>query len=202
MVLELDGQVGGPGTPVENDQRLKGRRVAILVANGFEQSELTGPRQALEDAGAETRIISPEEGQVRGWQHKEWGDSVPVDLRPEDASVDDYDALLLPGGVMNPDRLRADPAAVAFVKAFFEAAKPVAAICHGPWTLIDAEVVRGRTVTSWPSLRRDLENAGAHWVDREVVLDRGLVTSRKPDDILAFNRTMLEAFAKAPASAS
>jgi protease I len=183
-------------------RHLKGRKVAILVADGFEQSELVRPRQALEDAGAETKIISPKEGYVRGWQHKDWGDTIRVDLRVEDARADDYDGLLLPGGVMNPDKLRWNPAAVAFVKAFFEASKPVAAICHGPWTLIDAEVVRGRTMTSWPSLRKDLENAGAHWVDREVVVDGELVTSRKPDDIPAFNEKMLEAVAKAPVLAA
>jgi protease I len=131
---------------------------------------------------------------VKGWKHTDWGDVFPVDVKLKEAEADEFDALLLPGGVMNPDKLRLVPEAVSFIKRFFEDGKPVAAICHGPWTLIDAEVVEGRTVTSWPSLRRDLENAGAEWVDREVVVDQGLVTSRKPDDIPAFNRKMVEEF--------
>jgi protease I len=175
---------------------IKGRKVAILVANGFEQVELTEPRKALQDAGAETDLISPESGKVKGWDMKEWGDEFDVDVPLDRARADDYDALLLPGGVMNPDRLRMNERAVAFVRAFFDAGKPVASICHGPWTLIDAGVVEGRTVTSYPSIKQDLINAGANWVDREVVVDNGLVTSRKPEDIPAFNRKMVEEIAE------
>jgi len=171
---------------------LNKKKVAILVANGFEQVELAEPKRALEEAGATTHIVSPETGTVLGWQHTNWGDKFPVDVALNQASADDYDALLLPGGVMNPDKLRMNPKAVQFVHAFFEAHKPVAAICHAPWTLIDAGVVKGRTMTSYPSLRTDLRNAGATWVDQEVVVDNGLVTSRKPDDIPAFNRKLIE----------
>jgi protease I len=148
----------------------------------------------LEDAGARTDLVSPARGKVKGWQHTKWGDEFPVDVPLDAARPDDYDALVLPGGVMNPDKLRMNDAAVHFVRAFFEEGKPVAAICHGPWTLIEADVVRGRTMTSWPSLQTDLKNAGANWVDREVVTDNGLVTSRKPDDLPAFNRKMIEEF--------
>jgi protease I len=175
---------------------LNGKRVAILVENGFEQVELTEPRKALDQAGARTQVVSPVEGQVRGWKFKEWGDSIPVDLPLGEARADDFDALLLPGGVINPDKLRMNPQAVAFVRAFHDAKKPIAAICHGPWTLVEADVVRGRRMTSWPSLRTDLRNAGATWVDEEVVTDQGLVTSRKPDDIPAFSRKMIEEFAE------
>lgn len=178
------------------NQQLNGKRVAILVADGFEQVELTEPRKALDQAGATTQIVSPAKGQVKGWNHTEWGDPLPVDLPLEQARPDDFDALLLPGGVMNPDKLRANQQAVQFVKAFFEAGKPVAAICHGPWTLIEAGVVRGRQMTSYASIQTDLKNAGAQWVDQEVVTDNGLVTSRKPDDIPAFNRKMIEEFAE------
>jgi protease I len=178
------------------DKKLTGKKVAILVENGFEQVELTEPKAALEQAGAQTDIISPREGKVKGWQHTEWGDEFPVDVPLSKARADEYDALLLPGGVMNPDKLRMNREAVQFVKAFFEARKPVAAICHGPWTLIDAGVVKGRTMTSYPSIQTDLKNAGAEWVDREVVVDNGLVTSRRPDDIPAFNRKMIEEFAE------
>ena len=177
-------------------EKLAGKKVAILVTDGFEQVELTEPRKALHDAGAQTEIVSPRPDKVKGWQHDHWGDELPVDRTLTAADPDDYDALLLPGGVMNPDKLRADDDAVSFVKAFFDEGKPVAAICHGPWTLIDADVVADRTVTSWPSLKTDLINAGANWVDREVVVDQGLVTSRKPDDIPAFNRKMIEEFAE------
>jgi protease I len=176
--------------------KLEGKTIAILVTDGFEQVELTEPKKALEDAGAETHIVSPASGNVRGWKHTDWGDRFPVDVVLGDAQAEAYDGLLLPGGVINPDKLRILPPVRSFVKSFFEAGKPVAAICHGPWTLIDAGVVRGRTVTSWPSVRTDLENAGADWVDREVVVDQGLVTSRKPDDIPAFNRKMIEEFAE------
>lgn len=173
---------------------LRNKRVAVLVDNGFEQSELMEPRKALEEAGAKIEIVSPQSGKVKGWQHTNWGDEVPVDRRLDEAKADDYDALLLPGGVMNPDKLRTNATAVRFVKHFVESGKPIASICHGPWTLIEAGGVRGRKVTSWPSLQSDLRNAGAEWVDQEVVTDRGLVTSRKPDDIPAFNRKMIEEF--------
>lgn len=179
-----------------NTTSLKGKKVAILVAEGFEQVELTEPRQALDEAGAQTSIVSPESGEVQAWNHFEKGQRFKVDLPLARASARDFDALLLPGGVANPDQLRVNPEAVAFVREFFEAGKPVAAICHGLWPLIDAGVIRGRKVTSWPSLKMDLRNAGAEWSDQEVVTDNGLVTSRKPDDIPAFNRKMIEEFAE------
>lgn len=175
---------------------LKGKKVAILVEKGFEQVELTEPRQALADAGAETHLISPQEGRVRAWNHTDWGDEFEVGVPLAQARAADYHALLLPGGVMNPDRLRMNEQAVSFVRAFFEDGRPVAAICHGPWVLVEADVVRGRTVTSYPSLKTDLRNAGAEWVDREVVVDQGLVTSRNPDDIPAFNAKMVEEIAE------
>jgi protease I len=176
--------------------RLDGQRIAILATDGFEQSELVEPRRALDAEGARTEVVSPKGGRIRGWTHTDWGQEVDVDVALADADADDFDALLLPGGVMNPDRLRMDPKAVAFVKEFVAANKPIAAICHGPWTLIDAGGVDGRRMTSWPSLRTDLGNAGAEWEDAEVVTDRGLVTSRKPDDLPAFNRKMIEEFAE------
>jgi protease I len=179
-----------------DDKNLGGKRVAILVTDGFEQVEMTEPRKALDQAGAKTFLVSPKPDKVKGWQHTEWGDQFPVDVPLEKASPGDFDALLLPGGVMNPDRLRMDPKAVQFVKGFFEANKPVAAICHGPWTIVEAGYARGRTMTSWPSLKTDIQNAGGTWVDQEVVNDNGLVTSRKPDDIPAFNRKMIEEFAE------
>jgi protease I len=175
---------------------LSGKKVAILVASGFEQVELTEPKQALEAAGATTSIVSPESGQVKGWKKTDWGDELPVDVPMEDAKADDFDALVLPGGVMNPDKLRRNEWALQFVRAFFESGKPVAAICHGPWTLIDAGVVEGRTMTSYASIQMDLKNAGANWVDNEVVVDNGLVTSRCPDDLPAFNRKMIEEIAE------
>jgi protease I len=178
-------------------ERLNGKKVAILVADGFEQVELTEPKKALEEAGAETRIVSPSKGKVKGWNHTEWGDELPVDVPLGQARADEFDALLLPGGVMNPDHLRRNPEVQRFVKAFFDAGKPVAAICHGPWTLIDAGVARGRKMTSYESIQTDLKNAGVEWVDQEVVVDGNLVTSRKPDDIPAFNRAMVELFARA-----
>jgi protease I len=178
------------------EKKIDGLKVAILAADGFEQSELFEPKKALEEAGAEVSIVSLESGEIKGWNHTEWGEKAAVDLTVDEARAEDFDALQLPGGVMNPDKLRMNEKAVAFVKAFFEAGKPVAAICHAPWTLIEADVVRGKTVTSWASLRKDLENAGAKWVDQEVVTDNGLVTSRKPDDIPAFNRKMIEEFAE------
>jgi protease I len=175
---------------------LSGKKVAILAAEGFEQSELLEPKKALEAAGAQTQVVSPARGEVQGWKHFEKGEKVRVDVPLDRASADEFDALMLPGGVANPDQLRTIPKAVEFVRAFFDSGKPVAAICHAPWTLIEAGVVRGRTVTSWPSLRTDLTNAGAKWVDQEVVTDQGLVTSRKPDDLPAFNRKMIEEFAE------
>jgi len=175
--------------------QLEGIKVAILVAEGFEQVELTAPRKALDEAGAKTFIVSPAKGEVQGWKHFDKADKFKVDVPLDQANAADFDALQLPGGVANPDQLRTNPKAVQFVRSFFDAGKPVAVICHGPWTLIDAGVVKGRTVTSWPSLRTDLTNAGAKWVDQEVVVDNGLVTSRKPDDIPAFNSKMLEEFA-------
>src|SRR5438874_12621643 len=177
-------------------KKLEGKKVAILVAEGFEQVELTEPKQALEDAGARTQIVSPAKGEVQGWKHFDKADKFKVDVPLAEANAQDFDALLLPGGVANPDQLRMKPEAVRFVKAFFDAGKPVASICHGPWTLIEAGAVRGRTMTSWPSIKTDLINAGADWVDREVVTDKGLVTSRKPDDIPAFNEKMIEEFAE------
>jgi protease I len=178
------------------NRRLDGKKVAILVADGFEQVELTGPREALDAAGAQTMIVSPVNGSVQGWNHDEKGDMFPVDLSLSRADASDFDALLLPGGVMNPDTLRTEPAAVRLVTAFFDQRKPVAAICHGPWTLVEAGVVAGRNLTSWPSLQTDIRNAGGNWVDQEVVTDNGLVTSRKPDDIPAFNRKMIEEIAE------
>jgi protease I len=177
-------------------EKLSGKRVAILVTDGFEQVELTEPRKALDQAGAKSEIVSPASGKVKGWQHTKWGDELPVDVALDRANPEDYDALLLPGGVMNPDRLRMNEKAVAFVRHFVQSGKPIAAICHGPWTLIEAGAVEGRKMTSWPSLQTDLKNAGAQWVDQEVVVDNGLVTSRKPDDLPAFNRKMIEEFAE------
>lgn len=176
--------------------KLSDKKIAILVANGFEQEELTRPRRALHDAGATTFIVSPEKDKVRGWDHTDWGETFSVDVAVAEANPDDYDGLLLPGGVMNPDNLRRDPDVQRFVRAFFEARKPVAAICHAPWTLIDAGVAKGRKLTSYPTLQMDLRNAGAEWVDQEVVVDNGLVTSRRPDDIPAFNAKMIEEFAE------
>ena len=176
--------------------KLEGKKVAILVADGFEEAELASPKEALEDAGAETDIISPAEKKVRSWDEVDWGSKYKVDVPLEEAVAANYDALLLPGGVMNPDHLRLQPKAIQFIRQFFEAGKPVGAICHGPWTLIDAGVARGRHMTSYPSLQNDLKNAGAQWVDEEVVVDQGLVTSRKPADLPAFNRKLIEEFGK------
>jgi protease I len=176
--------------------QLDGRKVAILVTDGFEEVELTEPRRALEAHGAETHIVSPKEQTVRAWARTDWGDEYRVDRPLAEASPDEYDALLLPGGVLNPDKLRMDERAVAFVRAFMDASKPVAAICHGPWTLVEADAVRGRRMTSYPSLATDLRNAGARWVDEEVVVDAGLVTSRNPDDLPAFNRKLVEEVAE------
>jgi protease I len=174
--------------------QLTNKKVAILVADGFEQVEMTKPRAALQDEGAETRIVSVKSGQIQGMHHADKGDKFDVDLTLDDAHPQDFDALLIPGGLMNPDTLRSTPKALEFTRHFFEEGKPVAAICHAPWVLIDAGVLDGRTVTSWPAIKTDIRNAGATWVDKEVVVDNGLVTSRKPDDIPAFNRKMIEEF--------
>ena len=176
-------------------QTQKGKRVAILATDGFEQVELTEPKKALEQAGAATEVIAPKSGEIRGWKFKDWGDSVKVDKTLENAKTGDYDLLLLPGGVANPDHLRMNEKAVRFVKDFAQSGKPVAAICHGPWTLIEAGVVKGHTMTSWPSLKTDLKNAGANWVDKEVVMDGNFITSRKPDDLPAFSRKVIEEIA-------
>lgn len=173
-------------------EKLKGKKIAILATDGFEQAELAEPKKALEEAGATTEIVSPKSGEIKGWKFKEWGDTVKVNKILDQARVADYDALVLPGGVINPDHLRMEPKAVEFVKEFAESGKPVAAICHGPWTLIEAGVVRGRKMTSWPSLRTDLKNAGANWVDAAAVVDRNFITSRKPDDIPAFIEKIIE----------
>ncbi len=176
------------------EQTLKGKRIAILATDGFEQVELEKPRQALADAGAVTVLVAPKAGQIQGFKHHDRGQTVKVDAVLDDARADDFDALLLPGGALNPDQLRMLPKAVEFVRGFARRGKPIAAICHAPWTLIEADLVRGRTMTSWPSLQTDLRNAGATWVDQEVVVDDGLVTSRKPDDIPAFNEKIVEEF--------
>jgi len=178
------------------NKNLSGKRVAILATDGVEEVELTEPRDALKEAGATAQVVSPKSGNIRTWQHDDWGNEIPVDIGLDQVSAEDFDALMLPGGVMNPDRLRADDRAVQFVRDFFAAGKPIAAICHAPWMLVEADIVRGRSVTSWPSLETDLRNAGADWVDREVVTDEGIVTSRKPSDIPAFNRKMIEEFAE------
>ena len=174
---------------------LQGTRVAILAADMVERVELVEPRKALEDAGATVELVSLREGEIKAFDHFDPAEALPVDRTVEEAQADDYDALMVPGGVGNPDQLRGDENAVAFVRAFFDQRKPVAAICHAPWVLIEAGVVQGRTVTSWPTLQTDLRNAGADWVDREVVVEDGLVLSRKPDDLPAFNRKMIEEFA-------
>jgi protease I len=184
------------------ETKLKGKRIAILVENGFEEVELTEPKKALEEAGATAKVVSPEKGQVRAWRTKDWGKEIDVDLALDKANVTDFDALLLPGGVMNPDKLRLHPKAIELVRSFVQTGKPIAAICHGPWTLINAGAAKGRRMTSWPSLEADLKNAGATWVDQEVCVDRGVVTSRKPDDIPAFNAKMIEEFARGPQKAN
>ena len=175
---------------------LNHKRVAILAADGFEQAELEEPMNALKDAGAEVSIVSPKSGKIQGMRHADKGDQFPVDIALNKAKAADFDALLLPGGLMNPDELRSTPAAVKFVRAFGESGKPIAAICHGPWVLIEAGLVRGKKLTSWPAIQTDIKNAGGNWVDQEVVVDNGLVTSRKPDDIPAFNAKMIEEIAE------
>jgi protease I len=181
---------------------LNGKKIAILATDGFEQSELLEPRKALDAAGARTEVIAPKSGKIKGWDHTDWGEEVKVDKLLEDANPMEYDGLVLPGGVMNPDRLRMDPSAVNFVRQFASSGKTVAAICHGPWTLLEAGVLRGKKVTSWPSLKTDLKNAGANWVDETVVRDGQFITSRKPDDIPAFTEAMIEAIAHGPAKAA
>jgi protease I len=176
-----------------NSQTLD-KRIAILATDGFEQAELEKPMRALREAGAKVTVVSPRPGKIQGMNHADKGDRFDVDLVLEDADPDDFDGLLLPGGLMNPDELRSTPAAVSFTRAFADAGKPIAAICHGPWVLIEAGVVAGRRLTSWPAIQSDIKNAGGEWVDEEVVVDQGLVTSRKPDDIPAFNAKMIEEF--------
>jgi len=176
---------------------LKNCTVAILVANGFEESELAEPKKALEKAGATVHIVSPEENSVRSWSHGKWSDNYRVDVQLDKADSADYDALLLPGGVINPDKLRLSEKAIDFIAQMGKDEKPIAAICHGPWTLINADLVKDKTVTSWPSITVDLKNAGAKWVDKEVVTDGNIITSRKPDDIPAFNEAMIELFSQA-----
>ncbi len=176
--------------------RLTGKRVAILVAEGFEQIEMVEPRKSLQEAGAETTLVSPADSEVQGWNHFDKADRFDVEVPLADADAADYDALLLPGGVANPDQLRTDPRAISFIRRFVDDGKPIGVICHGPWTLIEAGAVKGRKITSWPSLKTDLQNAGAQWLDQEVVTDQGLVSSRKPDDIPAFSRKLVEEIAE------
>jgi protease I len=176
--------------------KLDGKRIAFLATDGVEQIELTEPLKAVKDEGAEVDLISLEKGEFQGFEHLDKGDTFTADKAAADASADEYDGLVLPGGVANPDFLRGDEDAVRFVRSFIEAKKPVGAICHGPWTLVEADVIKGRTLTSWPSLQTDIRNAGATWVDEEVHVDQGLVTSRKPDDLPAFNAKIVEEFAE------
>jgi protease I len=176
---------------------IKGKKIAILATDGYEQVELTDPKKNLEQAGATVEVISIKKGQIKGWDKTDWGKSVKVDHLVSEVKPSDYDGLVLPGGQINPDKLRTDQAAVSFIREFVESGKPVAAICHGPWGLIEADVVKGKTVTSWPSVHTDLKNAGANWVDREVVQDGNLITSRKPEDIPAFSDKLIESLAKA-----
>lgn len=175
-----------------NQGKLEQKKIAIIAADGFEQSELIAPREALRKAGAEVEVVSPRPGAIQGFEHFDRGESVSVDCKLDDADPSDYDALLIPGGLFNPDQLRRSEAALAFTRSFFAAGKPVAAICHGPWVLVDAGMVEDRTLTSWPAIRTDIENAGGRWVDEEVVVDRGLVTSRSPDDLEAFCAKLIE----------
>ena len=177
--------------------KISGKKVAILATDGFEQVELTDPKASLEQAGATVDVISIKPGEIKGWDFTDWGESVKVDHLVNEVKPSDYDALVLPGGQINPDNLRIDKSAVAFIKQFVESGKPVAAICHGPWGLVEADVVRGKTMTSWPSIHTDLKNAGANWVDREVVQDGNLITSRQPEDIPAFSNKLIETLAHA-----
>lgn len=178
------------------NKSILGKRVAILATDGFEQSELEGPMKALEEAGATVSIVSPRKDKIQGMHHADKGDQFDVDLPLESAREEEFDALVLPGGLMNPDELRSTAAAVEFVRAFGVSGKPIGAICHGPWILIEAGLVKNRTLTSWPAIRTDVENAGGIWVDEEVVVDNGLVTSRKPDDIPAFSSKVIEEIAE------
>jgi protease I len=180
------------------EKKLAGKKVAILAADMFERVELEKPRKALEDAGAETEVVSIHDGEIKGFDHFDPAKTVKVDKTVEEVSVDDYDALMIPGGVGNPDQLRGDENAVNFVREFYASKKPIAAICHAPWVLVEAGVVRGKKLTSWPTLQTDIRNAGGNWVDEEVVVTEGIVTSRKPDDIPAFNEKMIEEFAEGP----
>jgi len=175
-------------------RKLNGKKVAVLVTDGFEQVEMTKPRKALDEAGAETKIVSLKSGKIQGMHHADKGDKFDVDLTVDEVRPEEFDALMIPGGLMNPDSLRSNVAALEFTRHFFREGKPVAAICHGPWVLIDAGVVRGRTLTSWPAIKTDVKNAGGKWINEEVVVDNGLVTSREPDDIPAFNKKMIEEF--------
>jgi len=194
-LLGVRDSAGNPAFGAHRDERAK--RIAILATDGYEQSELTEPLALLKQAGFDVDVVSLEPGKIRGWKGKDWGDSVDVDVVLAKALPGDYDALVLPGGVINPDRLRMDKTAVAFIKAFDQAGKPLAAICHGPWLLAEAGAAKGRELTSWPSIRTDLENAGARWKDAEVVVDGHLITSRKPDDIPAFTQALIDAVGKA-----
>jgi protease I len=178
-------------------KQINGKKIAILATDGYEQVELTDPKKNLEKAGAKVDVISIKSGKIKGWDHTDWGSSVKVDHLVTEVNPADYDALVLPGGQINPDKLRTDKNAVAFIQQFVESGKPVAAICHGPWGLVEADVVKGKTVTSWPSIHTDLKNAGANWVDKEVVQDGNLITSRKPEDIPAFSNQLIETLAKA-----
>jgi protease I len=188
--------IGHHGKGDDMAAELTGKRIAFLATDGVEQSELTEPWEAVRAAGGTPELISIDEGRIQGFRHLDRADTFPVDRVASEASVDDYDGLVLPGGVANPDRLRMDEDAVAFVRGFFDAGKPVAVICHGPWTLVEADVVRGRTITSWPSLRTDIRNAGGRWVDQEVCVDGGVVSSRKPDDLPAFCAKLVEEIAE------
>ncbi|TCK73485.1 type 1 glutamine amidotransferase domain-containing protein [Acidipila rosea] len=172
--------------------QMSGKKVAIVATDGFEQAELFEPKKALDGAGVQTHVISQKSGEIKGWDMTDWGKKIKVDKTFDEAKPADYDLMVLPGGAMNPDHLRMDPKAVNFIKEFCKSGKPVAAICHASWTLIEADAVRGRKMTSWPSLKTDLKNAGANWVDEQVVVDRNFITSRKPDDLPAFNKTILE----------
>jgi protease I len=199
LLLGVCGTRVGKTTSEEGtmaEQKLKGKKVAIIAADMVERVELVEPRQALEKAGATTELLSIKPGKIDAFDHFDKADQVKVDRLVEEADASEYDALMIPGGVGNPDQLRTDENVITFVRDFFEDGKPVAAICHAPWVLVEAGVVRGRTLTSWPSLQTDVRNAGGEWVDKKVVVDRGLVTSRKPDDIPAFNEKMIEEFAE------
>jgi protease I len=178
-------------------QTLQGKRIAIVATDGFEQVELLEPKRALEAAGAKVDVLSPKAGQIKGWNHTDWGEIVKVDRTLEQAKVSEYDGLVLPGGQINPDKLRMDPKAVTFIGDFFNAGKPIGAICHGPWLLVEAGVVKRKTLTSWPSIRTDIRNAGGHWVDEEVITDGNLTTSRKPEDLAAFNDRLIREISRA-----